>query len=93
VFRINVQKYGVSKYRCPDCGNVVPFLYSEQGPVVQGARSEVQEDPLRLSLFRERAKSKEREDPLRLSLFRERAWGKGQGARGKGTIKKGGNIW
>lgn len=35
VFRINVQRYGVSKYRCPDCGNVVPFLYSEQGPVVQ----------------------------------------------------------
>ena len=49
VFRINVQKYGVSKYRCPDCGNVVPFLYLEEGPVVQacpvkvrGARSEVQ---------------------------------------------------
>ena len=39
VFRINVQKYGVSKYRCPDCGNVVPFLLVEQGggamPVVQ----------------------------------------------------------
>ena len=35
VFRINVQKYGVSKYRCPDCGNVVPFLLTDQGPVVQ----------------------------------------------------------
>ena len=39
VFRINVQKYGISKYRCPDCGNVVPFLLVEQGggamPVVQ----------------------------------------------------------
>ena len=39
VFRINVQRYGVSKYRCPDCGNVVPFLLVEQGggamPVVQ----------------------------------------------------------
>ena len=25
VFRINVQKYGRTRYRCPDCGNVVGF--------------------------------------------------------------------
>jgi len=50
VFRINVQKYGVSKYRCPDCGNVVPFLLVEQGggamPVVQAKAMKGRPQPL-----------------------------------------------
>lgn len=50
VFRINVQRYGVSKYRCPDCGNVVPFLLVEQGggamPVVQAKAMKGRPQPL-----------------------------------------------
>ena len=31
VFAVNVQRYGVSKYRCPECSNLVPFLLVQSG--------------------------------------------------------------
>lgn len=74
VFRINVQKYGVSKYRCPDCGNVVPFLLVEQGggamPVVQ-AKAMKGEEPKRLD--DQSPKRPNDQSPKRLGFWR-RLW-------------------
>ena len=68
VFRINVQRYGVSKYRCPDCGNVVPFLLVEQGggamPVVQAKAMKGRPHPPPLP---------KGEEPKRLGFWR-RLW-------------------
>ena len=84
VFRINVQKYGVSRYRCPDCGNVVPFLLTDQGPVVQampmkGKKEKVhlqalpkEGDPKRLS--DQSPKRPDDPSPTRLGFWR-RLWG------------------